>query len=311
MLMKQIIDAYEVLDSSFVTGEAVKEYLLGIKADANVEVYELVGPKGSTDMLKVRIPGKNGKTNGGDAPTIGLLGRLGGIGARPERIGFVSDGDGALCAVALAAKLLDMQNKGDYLDGDVFISTHICPHAPTAPHDPVPFMGSPVEMAQVNKEEVSPDLDALLVVDTTKGNRVINTRGFAISPTVKEGYVLRTSEDLLDLMQITTGRLPYVFPLATQDITPYGNAYHSSAECKTLKLSIRSVPRTGISALRSEDGSIYYPCRCAGTSSKNVYITDYGTEYHGNIACSGLKRTVYRVLRSQVGDRHPCMRCQK
>ena len=43
MLMKQIIDAYEVLDSSFVTGEAVKEYLLGIKEDANVEVYELVG----------------------------------------------------------------------------------------------------------------------------------------------------------------------------------------------------------------------------------------------------------------------------
>ena len=118
MLMKQIIDAYEVLDSTYVTGEKVKEYLLGIKPDANIEVYELVGPKGSTDMLKVRIPGKNGKMNGGDAPTIGLLGRLGGIGARPERIGFVSDGDGALCAVALAAKLLDMQNKGDILDGE-------------------------------------------------------------------------------------------------------------------------------------------------------------------------------------------------
>ena len=113
MLMKQIIEAYEVLDSSYVTGEAVKKYLQGIKEDADIEVYELVGPKGSTDMLKVRIPGKNGKAKGGDAPTIGLLGRLGGIGARPERIGFVSDGDGALCAVALAAKLLDMQNKGD------------------------------------------------------------------------------------------------------------------------------------------------------------------------------------------------------
>ena len=115
MLMKHIIDAYEVLDSTYVTGEKVKEYLLGIKPDANIEVYELVGPKGSTDMLKVRIPGIRGKMNGGDAPTIGLLGRLGGIGARPERIGFVSDGDGALCAVALAAKLLDMQNKGDFL----------------------------------------------------------------------------------------------------------------------------------------------------------------------------------------------------
>ena len=127
MLMKQIIDAYEVLDSSFVTGEAVKEYLLGIKADANVEVYELVGPKGSTDMLKVRIPGKNGKTNGGDAPTIGLLGRLGGIGARPERIGFVSDGDGALCAVALAAKLLICRTREIILTV-MYLSQHISAH---------------------------------------------------------------------------------------------------------------------------------------------------------------------------------------
>ena len=57
MLMKQIIDAYEVLDSSFVTGEAVKEYLLGIKADANVEVYELVGPKGrcTSGTYRIRI----------------------------------------------------------------------------------------------------------------------------------------------------------------------------------------------------------------------------------------------------------------
>ena len=226
MLIKQIIETFDVLDSSTVTGKDVENYLRGIKADADIEVYELKGPKGSTDMVKVRIPGTRGKTNGGDAPTIGLLGRLGGIGARPEMIGFVSDGDGALAAIAAAAKLLDMQNKGDYLEGDVFISTQICPHAPTALHKPVPFMGSPVEMSQVNREEVSPELDAILSVDTTKGNRVINTRGFAISPTVKEGYILRTSEDLLEQMQITTGRLPYVFPLATQDITPYGNNVH-------------------------------------------------------------------------------------
>ena len=142
-------------------------------------------------------------------------------------IGFVSDGDGALCALAVAAKLLDMQTKGDYLEGDVFVSTQICPHAPTAPHKPVPFMGSPVEMSQVNKEEVSPELDAILTVDTTKGNRVINTRGFAISNTVKEGWILRVSEDLLEIMQRTTGQLPYVFPLSMQDITPYGNdVYH-------------------------------------------------------------------------------------
>ena len=226
MLYKQLIEAYDIIDSSHASGAKVAAYLKSIREDADISVYPLVGSQGSTDMLKVRIPGKNGKASGGTAPTIGLLGRLGGLGARPERIGYVSDGDGALVAIALAAKLLDMKNKGDDLDGDVFISTHICPDAPTAPHIPVPFMGSPVDMAQVNAEELSPELDAVLSVDTTKGNRIINTRGFAISPTVKEGYILRTSEDLLDIMQITTVRLPYVFALTQQDITPYGNDLH-------------------------------------------------------------------------------------
>lgn len=227
MLIKQVIELFDVLDSSTVDGSAVKAYLESVNPKANVEVYPLVGPKGSTDMVKVRIPGTNGKSSGGSAPTTGILGRLGGIGARPEMIGFVSDGDGALAALAVASKLLDMQTKGDYLEGDVFISTQICPHAPTAPHKPVPFMGSPVEMSQVNREEVSPELDAILTVDTTKGNRVINTRGFAISNTVKQGWILPVSESLLDVMQRTTGKLPYVFPLSTQDITPYGNdVYH-------------------------------------------------------------------------------------
>ena len=229
MLMKQILEIYDILDSIYANGAAMEEYLRVIDPDADIDVYELKGENGDgkTDMIKIRIPGTKGKTVGGEAPTIGLLGRLGGIGARPERIGFVSDGDGALCALAIAAKILDMRKKGDALEGDVLISTHICPVAPTQPHKPVAFMGSPVEIAQVNKEEVSDDLDAILSVDTTKGNRVINTRGFAISPTVKEGYILKTSEDLLDIMQITTGRLPYVFPLTTQDITPYGNdLYH-------------------------------------------------------------------------------------
>ena len=227
MLLREIINIYELLDRADARGQMVADYLRSIRADCRVTVNRLQGPKGGTDMVKVTIPGKNGKSSGGSAPTIGLLGRLGGLGARPERLGFVSDGDGALVALACAAKLLDMQEKGDVLEGDVFISTHVCPDAPTQPHDPVPFMGSPVEMFQVNQEEVSADLDGILVVDTTKGNRIINARGFAISPTVKQGYILKVSDDLLDLMQITTGRLPLVFALSQQDITPYGNGlYH-------------------------------------------------------------------------------------
>lgn len=227
MLLKQLMEMYELIDRADANGIAVKEFLEKSYGATDVSVKKITGDKGSTDFIRVRIAGKNGKVKGGNAPTIGLLGRLGGLGARPEVIGMVSDADGALVALAVAAKLLDMQQKGDYLEGDVVVKTHICPDAPTQPHIPVPFMGSPVEMSVVNQEEVDGELDAILSCDTTKGNKIINTRGFAISPTVKEGYILKISDDLLNIMQITTGQLPYVFALSLQDITPYGNdLYH-------------------------------------------------------------------------------------
>jgi hypothetical protein len=84
-------------------------------------------------------------------------------------------------------------------------------------------MGSPVDMKSLNDHEVDPEMEAILSIDTTKGNRIINQRGFAVSPTVKEGYILRVNEDLLRIMEITTGRRPSVFAITTQDVTPYGN----------------------------------------------------------------------------------------
>lgn len=227
MVFKQMLEVYDILDDINASGARVCEYLKGIRKDAEIEVRPIYGEKGKTDLIKITIPGTKGRMNGGDAPTLGVIGRLGGLGARPERIGFVSDGDGALTALAAAAKLLDMQNKGDQLEGDVIVVTHICSDAPTEPHEPVDFMDSPISMQQCNDAEVCAEMEAILTIDTTKGNRVINNMGFAISPTVKEGYILRISEDLLDLMEMTTGRLPKVFPITTQDITPYGNdLYH-------------------------------------------------------------------------------------
>ncbi len=226
MLLKQILEVYDLLDRSDASGDIVKDYMESLGAK-NIIVKTVSGEKGSTDFIKIKINGTNGKSNGGNAPTLGVLGRLGGLGARPEMIGFVSDGDGALSALAVAAKLLDMQKKGDFLEGDVIVSTHICPNAPTQPHFPTPFMGSPIDMATANKEEIEDEMDAILSADTTKGNKIINTRGFAISNTVKEGYILKVSDDLVNIMMTVTGKNAFVFPLSQQDITPYGNdLYH-------------------------------------------------------------------------------------
>ena len=226
MSFKAVLEAFSLLDDPRANGAAVVEALrsAGVR---DVTITRIEGPRGHTDFVRAVIPGRNGKSSGGHSPTLGIIGRLGGIGARPEVIGFVSDGDGAAAAIAAALKLGSMSRKGDVLQGDVIVSTHICPNAPTQPHEPVPFMGSPVDMATMNRYEVDPAMDAVLSIDTTKGNRIINHKGFAISPTVKEGYILRVSDDLLDIMSITTGRAPVTFPITTQDITPYGNGiYH-------------------------------------------------------------------------------------
>ncbi|WP_419887048.1 DUF1177 domain-containing protein [Neobacillus niacini] len=226
MVLKQTLTAIDTLDSAYVSGESVKG-LFSSYSNVTVTVQTVQGDKGSTDFIKIVIPGSNGKSNGGDAPTFGIVGRLGGIGARPSRIGIVSDADGAVAAVASALKLAEMQKKGDTLVGDVIVTTHICPDAPTRPHEPVDFMDSPVDILTMNKYEVVPEMEAILSIDTTKGNRVINHKGIAISPTVKEGYILRISDDLLRIMEMTTGQFAVTFPITTQDITPYGNdLYH-------------------------------------------------------------------------------------
>ena len=221
-MLKQVIEIIDLLDDAHITGERVATFLKN-RGVENIQVKEILGEKGSTDFIKIKIPGTNGKSKGANAPTLGVIGRLGGLGARPKQIGLVSDADGAVTAISVALKLADMQKKGDKLPGDLIIATHVCPDAPIKPHDPVPFMGSPVDITVMNREEVDPEMDAIISIDTTKGNRIANWKGFAITSTVKEGWVLKVSKDLLDIMEWVTGELPKVCPISTQDITPYGN----------------------------------------------------------------------------------------
>ena len=222
MLLKQVLEIHDLLDRCDASGKLVEDFLKDRGGD-DITVTTVHGDEGSTDFIKIVVKGKDGRSSGGNAPTLGIIGRLGGIGARPEVTGFVSDGDGALAALSAALKLIDMKNHGDQLEGDVIITTHICPDAPTQEHFPVPFMGSPVDIDQMNNVEVIDEMDAIISIDTTKGNEVINCNGIALSPTVKEGYILPVSYDLLQVAKRVTGKHPNVFALSTQDITPYAN----------------------------------------------------------------------------------------
>ncbi len=201
----------------------VRALFSGLESDAVRWESRTVGENGATtDLVRVTVGGARGRLAGGDAPTLGVIGRLGGVGARPSRVGLVSDGDGAAAALSVALEAARMAEAGDRLAGDVIVSTHVCPRAPVVPHDPVPFMGSPVDMATKNEWDVRPEMEAILSIDTTKGNRILNHRGIAITPTVKEGWVLKVASRLVDAYEAVCGIRAHVLPITTQDILPYG-----------------------------------------------------------------------------------------
>jgi hypothetical protein len=223
--LKHVLEIMDAVDSPGASGASVREVFARHGWD-DVRTETVGGTGGTTDFVRIIVPGSEGKAGGGEAPTLGIVGRLGGLGARPETVGYVSDGDGAVAALSVALKLVEMRLRGDVLDGDVIVGTHVCPDAPTKPHHPVPFMDSAVDMATMNEKEIEPGMDAVLSIDTTKGNRLVNHRGIAISSPVKEGWILRPTDGLLDTYQSVTGHPPVVLPLTMQDITPYGNGVH-------------------------------------------------------------------------------------
>lgn len=87
-------------------------------------------------------------------------------------------------------------------------------------------------------------------------------------------------------------------------ITDNREAYHASRGCTHLVLSITPSTKTKARANR------YSPCEFCGEASEgSVLITKHGNKYHGRADCLGLKRTVYRVKKSQVQGLGACERC--
>jgi len=115
-MLKQVMQAYEFLDDAHINGPKVAE-LLKSRGLERIDVKTISGTEGSTDFIRIVIPGVEGKQSEGSAPTLGIIGRLGGIGARPERIGMVSDADGAITAISCALKLADIEEQRGYTEG--------------------------------------------------------------------------------------------------------------------------------------------------------------------------------------------------
>ena len=156
----------------------------------------------------------------------------------------------------------------------------------------------------MNLHEGIPEADAILSVDTTKGNRLINHKGYALSPTVKSGYILPVSEDLLRLMEWSSGQNAVTFPLSIQDITPYGNGLHHLNSIMQPAVST-TVPVVGV-AICTE--TVVPGCSTGASHEVDIaatvkFMIEVAKAF-GEGQCAFYDEEQYQLLTELYGDMH-------
>lgn len=113
-----------------------------------------------------------------------------------------------------------------------------------------------------------------------------------------------TGYDASDTVCDMTGEDPMVF------ITETGTVYHLNRDCTYLNPTVEAVSLEAVKNQRNASGAKYAPCGlCGAFPEGEVYITHYGSSYHSQLNCPGLKRTIYTVPLSEVGGRGRCSKC--
>lgn len=223
-MLKEVIEVIDLLDDPRAGAGEFNALMPGNVCDVGVEPFS--GELGATEFVTCRFKGREGRSAGGSARTLGIVGSLGGLRLPGDYPGLNSDADGCIVALACALRLARMWQREQILKGDVIVTTHICQAAHPEPHDPLPFVMPPMPVDEEYRRLVTADMDAILAPETCKGNRLVSRTGFAITSPVKVGYILRPHVSLLHIMEMVTTRPATVFPITMQDVTPYGNGIH-------------------------------------------------------------------------------------
>ena len=223
-MLRDVIEILDFLDNSENSAEAFVDLLPD--GSHSIEITPFESELGTTDFIKILFPGSAGKYAGGAAPTTGIIGSNGGLRLPGPYPGLASDADGCIVGLAAALRLARMHSRKQQLAGDVLVSTHICQKARPVPHDPYPFVMSPLPSSEKHPRLVDDRMDAMLTPETCKGNKMVSHLGFAVTPPVREGIIMRPHASILHIVEMVTGKAPVVFPITMQDVTPYELGVH-------------------------------------------------------------------------------------
>lgn len=96
-------------------------------------------------------------------------------------------------------------------------------------------------------------------------------------------------------------------------MTEHGQVYHRKRTCSYIKIDIRAVAAEHVANERNQSGGKYYACEFCDPVLKNgsqVFLTEYGTRFHGVSTCSAIARNVTEYSLEEVEKTYrPCSRC--
>lgn len=99
-------------------------------------------------------------------------------------------------------------------------------------------------------------------------------------------------------------------------VTENGTVYHLTTSCSYLDLSISGVAVSNLDEQRNMNGGIYTACDICNpsvtdSSTSLLFVTDYGDKYHNSLSCSGLKRTINEMSKTEAEEKGlgACSKC--
>lgn len=292
-MLKQGIEVLDLLTSAEVNGTMLVEYLNSLgSCEAQVEC--VCGLNGSYKTLKVTITGTDGAISGGGSPTLGFVGQVGDQASSQSKNERIPDYIGTSIVLLTATKILQMNKSGNALRGDVILSAQISSNTATSEN-------TTLQKEVPTHTEVSQFMDAVISIGSYKREKVGYHKGIAISPTVKEGYILKLSDDLWALAKKNTDVLPISLPLSQQDIIPRETGL---PQAHTILQPSRatSAPVVGIGIQNEKaSGQGLETCFSERIESTGRFLATVATAFT-NGECSFFDEQEFTLLRTSYGD---------
>lgn len=159
--------------------------------------------------------------------------------------------------------------------------------------------------AHILESEVGEDCDLVVLTKVQALEPMIPIIGFDTAKTLVSCRIRKWTGYNVMKSSVTNENQEWVY------ITPTGGAYHRNPNCSYLNPKIYSAVSSQIREYRNASGEVYRQCEsCKDITLTGIcFYTEYGNRYHSTLKCSGLKRTIYSVILSEVDGRHPCKKC--